>query len=430
MSWAALASTWSSVGSTWQSILWPAVPENTSNVRVELGLQRAFLLDDPTAGVIGNTTYVLSGEDFVDITPFAYSISTSRGKNTELDKYKAGSLNVQLHNQSRFFDPNFADSPYSGNLVPRRGIRVLINSVPVFTGRVSDWNLSYRPGDEATAQVLGVDNFALLATQKLTAGTAIQQTTGERVEAVLDMASVDWPANNRSIDTGQSTLGSAVLDGTENALSYLQEVELSEIGGSLFIGREGYLTFKDRSAVPQTESAVLFSDDGAGIPFVMNEVEYGTENLYNQITVTSPAGTAVADDLVSQEAYGISPAEYSTLLSDQAQLDAAALFLIGRYSRPLLRFKNISVDLSNLTEAQRNSLLELELADVCQVRVTPNGIGDPVEEYALIIGIEHGVNPNTHEMRFSFAPILQNVFIIGDAEFGIIGADAPGVLGY
>lgn len=430
MSWAGLASTWSSVGSTWQSILWAPVPENTSNVRVELGLQRSFILDDSTAGVIGNTTYVLSGEDFVDITPFAYSISTSRGKNTELDKYKAGGATVELHNQTRFFDPNFTDSPYVGNLVPRRGIRILVDSVPVFTGRVADWNLSYKPGLDAVASVQGVDNFSLLAQQQLTAGTAIQQATGERVEAVLDMATVDWPTNDRRIDTGQSTLGSAVLDGTENALTYLQEVELSEIGGSLFISREGYLTFKDRSAVPQTESALLFADDGTGVSFVVNEVEYGTENLYNKITVTSPAGTATADDLVSQEAYGISAASYTTLLSDQQQLDAAALFLIGRYSRPELRFKNISVDFDDLTEAQQNSVLELELADVAEIKITPNGIGDPVQEYALIIGIDHVLTPNNHEVRFSFAPIIQNVFIIGDAEFGIIGADAPGVLGY
>lgn len=430
MSWAALASTWASVGSTWQSILWPPVPANTSNLQVELGLQKAFLLDDPVAGIIGGTDYVLSGVDFVDITPFAYSITSSRGKNTELDKYRAGSLNVELHNQSRFFDPNFSDSPFLGNLVPRRGIRVLVDSVPIFTGRVADWDLSYLPGADAVASVEGVDNFSLLATQFLTGGTVTPQTTGQRVSAVLDMASVDWPADDRRIDTGQSTLGSAIVDGTENALSYLQEVELSEIGGSLFISREGYLVFKDRTSVPQTESAVLFSDDGSGVPFVDVAVEYGTENLFNQITVTSPAGTAIANDLVSQQQFGISSAEYQTFLSDQPQLDAAALFLIGQYSRPVLRFKTLTVDMALLTQEQRDNILGLELADVAEIKLTPNGIGDPVQEFGIVIGINHDINPSSHRIQFGFAPILNNVFIIGDAEFGIIGADAPGVLGY
>lgn len=430
MSWAALASTWASVGSTWQSILWPPVPANTSNLQVELGLQKAFLLDDPVAGIIGGTDYVLSGVDFVDITPFAYSITSSRGKNTELDKYRAGSLNVELHNQSRFFDPNFSDSPFLGNLVPRRGIRVLVDSVPIFTGRVADWDLSYLPGADAVASVEGVDNFSLLATQFLTAGTVTSQTTGQRVSAVLDMASVDWPTDDRRIDTGQSTLGSAIVDGTENALSYLQQVELSEIGGSLFISREGYLVFKDRTSAPQVESAVLFADDSSGVPFVDVAVEYGTENLFNQITVSSPAGTAIANDIVSQQQFGISAAEYQTLLSDQQQLDNAALFLIGQYSRPVLRFKTLTVDMALLNEAERNSVLGLELADVAEIKLTPNGIGDPVQEFGIVIGINHDINPASHRIQFSFAPILTNPFIIGDAEFGIIGEDAPGVLGY
>lgn len=429
MSWSALASTWDSVGSTWRSILWAPVPENTSNLRVELGLQKAFLLDDEIAGVIGNTEYVLDGEDFIDITPYAYNVSSSRGKNTELDKYRAGSLSVQLHNQTRFFDPNFIDSPFYGNIVPRRGIRFLSNSVPVFTGKVSDWNLSYKPGDEATAEVYGIDQFSQFATQQLTPGTVVSQSTGQRISAVLNMASVDWPVDDRRIDTGQSTLGSAVVD-SENALTYLQEVELSEIGGSLFMSREGYLVFKDRTAIPQAESKALFSDAGDGILFVANEVEYGTENLYNQITVTSPAGTAIANDLISQESYGVIPNSFDTFLSSQEQLDAAANFLVNRYSQPLLRFKNISVDLANLTETQKNTLYELELADIAEIKITPNNIGDPVQEYALIIGITHNVTPNSHEMQFAFAPVQENIFIIGDAEFGIIGVDAPGVLGY
>lgn len=428
--WDDLNATWETVGSTWQSIFLDPVPVNTSNFAIQLGVQRAFILDDPVAGVIGGTDYVLSGEDFVDITPFAYSINTSRGKNTELDKYKAGNVTVSLRNQNRYFDPNYVESPFAGNLVPRRGIRVLVDSVPVFTGKVEDWNLSYRPGSNAVAEVTGVDNFALLATQQVTAGTVVSQSTGARVTAVLNMASVDWPTADREIDTGQSTLGSAVLDGTENALSYLQKVELSEIGGSLFIGKQGKLVFKDRTATPAVESAVLFADDGTGIPFVVNDVEYGTENLYNEITVTSPAGTATDSDAISQEAYGISAASYDTFLSDQTQLDAAATFLIGRYSRPVLRFKNIAVDMTDLTADQRKQLLELELADVGEIKITPNNVGDPVQEYALIIGMEHVIDTDLEEMRFSFAPIQTNLFIIGDAEFGIIGADAPGVLGY
>lgn len=428
--WANLEFTWGAVGSTWQSIFLPPIPENTSNFRVELGIQKSFLLDDPIAGIIGGTEYVLNGEDFVDITPFAHSISTSRGKNKELDKFKAGSINVQLRNQNRFFDPDYVESPFSGELVPRRGIRILANSVPIFTGRVADWNLNYKPGNDASANVEGVDNFALLTQQKLTAGTAIEQTTGARIESVLDMASVDWPADDRRLDTGQSTLASAVLDGTENALSYLQEVELSEIGGSLFISREGYMKFKDRLSTPQVDGAILFSDTSTGIPFTAIEVEYGTENLYNRITVTSEAGSSTANDVLSQNQYGIAEESFDTFLSNTTQLDAAAAFLLARYSEPILRIDTLTVDMDSLTQAQRNEILELELADIAEIRFTPNGVGQPIDKGQLIIGINHTMTVSNHRVDFKFAPVTLNNFIIGDAQFGTIGEDADGVLAF
>jgi len=428
--WANLESTWEAVGSTWRSIFQPPVPNNTSNFQVELGVQRAFILDDTIAGVIGNTTYVLNGEDFVDITPYAHTISTSRGKNTELDKYKAGSMTVQLRNQTRFFDPDFTESPFFGELVPRRGIRVLNNSVPVFTGRVADWNLRYSPGNDAMATVEGLDNFALLAQQNLTAGTVVEETTGARVEEVLDMASVDWPADDRRLDTGQSTVGSAVVDGSENALSYLQEVELSEIGGNLFISREGYMTFKDRLATPQVDGAILFDDTGTGIPFTSIEVEYGTENLFNQITVTSAAGTAIENDTLSQAEYGIAAETFDTLLSSTGQLDAAASFLIDRYSEPVLRIDSLTVDMNAITQAQRDRILELELADIAEIVFTPNGVGDPIDKGQLIVGINHSINVDSHRVQFKFAPVSLNNFIIGDAEFGTIGENADGVLAF
>ena len=428
--WADLKSTWAAVGSTWQSIFLDPVVPSGSNVTVELGVQRAFILDDSIAGIIGGTDYVLSGEEFVDITSFAYSISTSRGKNTELDKYKAGSINVSLHNQNRFFDPDYIESPFSGELVPRRGIRVLVDSVPIITGRVADWNLNYAPGNDADATVSGIDNFSLLANQVLTAGTAISETTGQRITRVLDMASVDWPTDDRLIDTGQSTLGLQVLDGTENALSYLQEVELSEIGGSMFISREGYLTFRDRTATPQVDNAVTFADDGTGIPFQSIEIDYGSENLYNQITVTSAAGTAIGNDSLSQSQYGISAASYDTLLSTEAQVTNAATFLIGRYSRPVLRVSSLTVNLNSLSRADQSTILGLELADVAKIIYTPNGVGDPVEKNGLIIGIDHAIGVSRHDVTLKFAPVQTNVFIIGDPEFGIIGIDAPGVLGF
>lgn len=400
------------------------------NMQVQLGLQTAFLLDDPIAGVIGNTTYVIAGEDFVDISDYLVGVSTNRGKNNELDKYVSGSVSIRLRNETRVFDPKFASGPFVNDLVPRRRVRVLADSVPVFTGRVTDWNLSYSPSGESEAELLASDAFTLLATQTLTAGTAVAEQTGARIERVLDMPSVDWPADDRDIDAGLAEVGLQVFDGTENALQYLQEVELSEGGGNLFISKEGYLAFVDRSVSPATSEAIVFADDGTGIPFFGAEVEYGSENLYNEITVTSPAGTAIATDALSQTNFGISSLSVDSLLSTQLQVDSLADFLLKRYKNPEYRFRSISVNLDSLSSTQRATMLAMELGDVGEIKFTPNGIGPGLEVYNLITRIEHRASLDRHDIVIGLSAIQSGTFIIGDPVFGTIGADALGVLGF
>lgn len=400
------------------------------NVQVELGLQKAFLLDDPVAGVIGNTDYVLSGEDFVDISEHVYSVSITRGKNRDLDKYVAGSVSVDLNNETRLFDPKNTSSPYIADLVPRRGIRVSLDSVPSFTGKVTDWNLSYAPGGQSKANVSGADAFTLLANQVLTPGTATVQQTGARIEAILNMPSVNWPTSDRRIDTGLAELGADIWDDGQNALTYLQEVELSEGGGNLFISKEGYLTFRDRSVSPATSEAIVFSDDGAHIPFTAANIEYGTENLYNEITVTCASGTAVASDANSQAAYGISALSLTSLVSDLPQAQSLADFLLKRYKNPEYRFQSLTINLDGLETADRVKMLELELGDVARVIFTPNGIGDPIDVYNLIIRINHTVSTSRHDVTLGLGAIQSGTFIIGDPVFGTIGEDALGVLAF
>jgi hypothetical protein len=57
---------------------------------VELGLSKAFTLDDPVAGVIGSTEFTIGGVSFEDITSRVRSVSIGRGKNRDLDRFNAG----------------------------------------------------------------------------------------------------------------------------------------------------------------------------------------------------------------------------------------------------------------------------------------------------------------------------------------------------
>lgn len=396
-------------------------------VTVELGLSKAFTLDDPVAGVIGSTEFTIGGVAWADVTDRVRGISISRGKNRDLDRFNAGSLSVEFNNTDRAFDPLYTSSPFYGNIVPRRAVRVLADGTAQYVGKVTDWNLGYDPSGQSIAALDAADAFTFLAQQVLTVGTAVEQTSGARVNAVLSQATIDWPLTDRDIDTGASTLGADVFDG--NALTYLQKVELSE-GGLLFIDKDGRVAFKDRLSTPTTDNVTVFADDGTGIPFAPAQVEYGTEQLFNQITVTSPAGTATANGALSQTRYGILENSVNTLLSTLTQVEDYADFLVGRYDEPEYRFAQIAVDMSNLSSAQKASMFALDMASVIQIKFTPNDVGDPIERYGLVISIGHDISADEHIMNIGVGSLQTSLFVIGDSEFGTIGESAPGVLGF
>jgi len=416
--WDELANTWAGLDNTW-------IGSYPNTIKVELAQSKAFTLDDETAGIIGSTDYTIGGMEYADVTNRVKSVSISRGKNRDLDRFNAGVLSVTFDNTLREFDPLYPQSPYAGNLVPRRDIRVTTDNLKAFVGKVLDWNLGYSQNLQSEATVEAADGLTSLAQQVLTFGTATEQNTGARIEAVLDMPSVDWPEDLRSIDEGQATLGADIFEG--NALTYLQKVESSE-AGLFFVNREGKATFRNRLASPTTSDSLLFSDDGEGIPFSPAVVDYGSELLYNQVIVSSPAGTATANSALSQSRYGILETSVDTLLSTEEQATALATFLLDRYEEPEYRFASISVVMTALTAAQRLKLYALEMGSVISVRFTPNSIGEPIERSGRVISINHDIDPQTHVMTLGVGSVQDDLFVIGDAVFGTI--EGPGILAF
>jgi hypothetical protein len=395
--------------------------------KVEIGFDLStsgapfFTLDDPTAGVLDNTEFTLGGTLFYDVTDYVVRVSTNRGRNRELDRYNAGQLEVLFDNTTRVFDPEYTASPFNGQIIPHREIRISSNGSAVFYGLIDDWNLNYNPSGDNTASAIASDGFTLLAQQNLSAHTAIPQLPGARIEAVLDREEVAWPLSSRNIDAGEVTLqADAVSEGT-NALSYLQTVEQTE-SGSLFIAKDGYVTFQDSLTGPSSATTVDLTDDGTGIPFSSVSVVYGSELLYNRVVVTRQNGEPqTVNDTDSQNAYGISSLNLDNLLFDtDADSLSLAQYLVGQYSEPEYRFDSMTIQMSELTTAQQNQLLTLELTDQVRIKFTPNGIGDPIIKYAEVTGISHNIGILLHELTFNFSTLDYAAFVLDDPTFGVL----------
>lgn len=385
------------------------------NVAVEIGTVRGFVLDDPVAGVLDGTDYGLGGLNYVDVSDKVSSVSITRGKSRDLERYSAGSINVSFNNQDRFFDPiaGTAIDP-----IPWSPIRCTMDGTAQFVGVVEDWNYTYDPGGVSYAQVIAKDEFIQLARQNIVAGgTAVEQLTGARVTAILNQFTVDWPADRRNIDTGVTTVEAQVFE-ESNALEYLQLVEATE-QGQLFIAKNGDLTFSDRNdAAPSTDTLVLFADDGTGVPFHSAVVNYGSELLINRAVIESAGGTAVATDELSQVTYGVLEETYSVLNTSSTSLTSLAEYVVAQYAQPEYRFESLKVTLDQLTPAQQATVLGLELSSVIEVKFTPNGIGDPIEKYYQVIKVGHEVSIDRHDVTFGLASLDFAPLVLSDTEFG------------
>jgi hypothetical protein len=118
------------------------------STKVEIGFDLSalggpfFILDDPVQGVLDNTTYTLGGTLFYDVSDDVLSVSVNRGKSRQLDKFTSGNAAIKFINQDRVFDPLNASSPYFGQIIPRRTVRITTSGSAVFYGVVDDWNFS------------------------------------------------------------------------------------------------------------------------------------------------------------------------------------------------------------------------------------------------------------------------------------------------
>jgi hypothetical protein len=411
----------------------------TPTIKVELGLDlgdrspQGFTLDNATKGVLDGTDFVLAGELFYDISDRLSSVSVRRGKSQALDRIDAGIADINLYNNDRLFDPLYPDSLYFGVLVPRKRVRISANDRPVYFGYIEDLDLNYLPENRSTVTISVSDGLSLLTNAEILDYTPVTQLSGARVNAVLDLPEVSWDTNNRDIDTGNSVMLDADVSEGTGVLDYLKLISASE-QGNVFIGKDGKIVFQERNA-DQNSVDLVFTDSSAPsaftkIPFTQVNNVYGSENLYNTITVENadlvPESVTI-EDLASIGAYGSRAYSLTgVLIEDPTELENMANRLLLTYKDPLYRFESVAVDLDRLTESQQNAVLDLEIGDIVQVEFTPNGIPPAIERPCRILGIAQDWSIERKQILFSLETLNFGVFVLNSDLFGQLDNDRLG----
>jgi hypothetical protein len=391
-----------------------------------------FVLDTSTLDGVATLAPISST---VDISSDVRTVSTTRGKQRDLDEYGMGSAACELNNQSRRYDPTNTASIYYGNIAPMRSVYVtaVLDGVdyPMFRGYIERWRVDYSQQNLPLASIDALDGFLLLSRAEMLAVASAYSgdLAGDRISRVLNLDEVNFPVDVRSIATGLTTMGATTLG--ETALPYLQKVARSE-GGAVFVSKTGVLTFEQRNTAPGS-SLATFSDDGAGssIKYLTIDQDTGTDLLYNRVVASGTTGTVQsAEDTISQSDNQIVATLDRTgqlALNDADMLDQAK-WLVAKYATAETRLRQVTVAVQSLSAARQAEVLALELGDRVTVTRTPPGGGSPatISQAAIVIGISHDIRDGGRNWltTFTFSAGKRAIgFVLDDADLGQLDDD-------
>jgi hypothetical protein len=406
----------------------------------------AFQLDSPTAGVLDSNNFVLDGDsEFANVMDSVTNINVKRGRRDVGDQFSAGTMSFTIQDVDGVFNPFDQNSPYydtpqsKPGLAPLREVQLIRydntdNPEFLFSGYVVNYDYNFALGGLDTVTVYCADQFYLLAQTYLDELNVTTETSGERIETVLDLPEVDFPAGARNISTGTVNLGHAaaytVPAGT-NVLQYLTQINETAEFGRLFMSRDGVLTFQNRIGTTLSAPVAAFHDDGTNFKYDGVGISFEADSVINRAVVTGLDGkTATATDTGSIATYFIQTTSITnSLLHEQTSIDDAADYLLNPEPEP--RYTSVATKYLMLTTAQKDTLATIDIGDTISVEKTfPSGTGTTQLAQELSVeGIEHRLDFSTgHSVLYSTAPTtIVYELILDDALYGTL--DAENVLG-
>lgn len=398
-------------------------------------------LDDVTRGKLGTGT-LGSSDVFTDCTADLRSFTTRRGSSRTTGaviSYDAGTASFEMNDNDRDYDPDNLSGPYVAAgvtlVTPMRAIRIQAVYASVtydlFRGFADSWNHVFDGPRNTIVTVPATDATKVLAAISRTAVAPVgaSELTGARITRVLDSAS--WPASDRVIDTGNTTLQATTLEG--NPWEEAQLANRTEIG-ELYIDGAGRVVFRRRTGVLEdtrslTSNATFGDGGGSELPYESVTMSYD-DVIYNEAKVTREGGTEQsASDSTSIASYLTHTMSDSGLLmeNDAAALDYAN-WIVYQGKDPERRVETITLT-RNATSATEDLLfpqmLGRDIGDRITVKIRPPGVVSTITRDYIIRGIEHQWAPGTWKTRWTLQSATKFTFLVlNDATLGRLNLNA------
>jgi len=382
------------------------------------------------SGVFGTNVFADSAGVIVDVSDQVDSIQISRGRNALADQFNTGTLTMRIVDLNGDFNPQNTTSPYYNLLSPMRKVSITATygntTYPLFAGYITGYN-TYTPknvGEVTYTTITAVDGLRLLFNAQVTtvSGTSAGQLSGARITNLLDQ--VSWPASQRSIDAGQTTM-QADPGTARTVLSACQTVTTSEYG-AFYMDAAGNAVFKDRKTATKSVSgtAVVFNDNGTGISYFNAMWLLNDAQVYNKAFITATGlATQTAVNAASVTKYFTHGYTQSDLLMQDTDtaLNYARAYVASR-AETTVRCDAITLDLytSNYT-AGTVAALDLDFFDPVTITTTqPAAVGTSTLTKTLqVFGVQHSISVNSWKTTFTTLEPIIDGFIVGSSLYGI-----------
>ena len=407
----------------------------TITVLVDLGNSPAFptgtnvmTLDNATKGRL-DFNYLASGaSNIVDVSSQVLQIKIGGGYNLFQDQFEANQGTVRIYDPNGWWNPQNTASPYYGFLSVNKKITVSAtyagNTYTQFSGYINAYQYSF-PTTMSFGYVdlVVCDAFRLLNMANITtvSGTSSGQTTGQRINSILD--AVSFPSNLRAIDTGDNTV-QADPGTLRSSLSAMKNVEFVE-QGAFYVDAFGYVTFKSRTNVMKTNDAApitYFSNDGTGIQYSGITFAHDDKLIVNTASMTNIGGTAQSyQDNDSVYKYFPHSVNQTNLVGiNDAQAANIAKVYVQTRKDTTIRIDAISQDLTTPNYASGIvAALTLDYFSTVDIKNVQSN-GSTIEKTLQVMGSNYTITPNTFDITFTTSEPIVDGFILNSTLYGIL----------
>jgi len=404
----------------------------------------SFTLDSATKGLLDGVYPLGPTTDFADVTDSTTQISIRRGRRDIGDQFAAGTMTFTINDVDGIFNPFDENGPYYNTpealpgLAPLRAVELIRYDIAnnpeyLYRGKIVNYDYNFSLDGLDTVTVYCADNFYLLSQTFMDELNVGVETSGERIETVLDLPEVNYPVGAaRNINIGTVDLGHAAaytVPGGSNVLAYLLQVNQTAEFGRFFVSREGVLTFTPRVGTTLSGPTIDFMDDGTGVPYTNLGITFEADSVTNRAYVENlGTANATADDLASQAAFFVQTYSITNSLLDDTELAAAATYLLN--GTPEARYNSIETVFGALTNAQRDTVATIDISDTISIERTfvTGPTTTTLAQELSVEGVEHEITLDGHRVSLFTSPTtIVFELLLDNATYGTI--DTTNVLG-